>query len=41
MKTFDKSSKLDNVLYDVRGARGGRGGQNGSGWSQYSETEYR
>ena len=41
MKTFDKSSKLDNVLYDVRGHRGGRGGQNGSGWSQYSETEYR
>ena len=41
MKTFDKSSKLDNVLYDVRGTRGGRGGQNGSGWSQYSETEYR
>ena len=41
MKTFDKSSKLDNVLYDVRGPVVDEAGQNGSGWSQYSETEYR
>lgn len=29
MKTFEKSSKLDNVLYDVRGPVVDEAGQNG------------
>ena len=40
MKTFDKSSKLDNVLYDVRGPVVDERPE-WKRWSQYSETEYR
>ena len=40
MKTFEKSSKLDNVLYDVRGPVVDGSGRNGRGWNGDSEAEY-
>ena len=40
MRTFGKSSKLDNVLYDVRVPVVDEGCQNGRRWNGDSEAEY-
>ena len=41
MRTFEKSSKLDNVLYDVRGPVVDEAGRIGGGRKRNPEAEYR